>query len=146
MKIRDIALAITVFLAPNGDLFAQPAGTGGLPLTPPGTPAPQGSTTTSVPPSGVGADASSSVVNSLAGLTQLASFTVANPGEYRVWNNCNAVFQIVYGPAGNQTVAALSPGAGTGQQGGDTSPEIPWFTGLVAVYGPAGCIAPARHN
>jgi hypothetical protein len=100
----------------------------------------------STPPNaGQGSDASSPTVNSTSGLTQLASFTVVNPGQYRVWNNSASQVYVAYGTT-SPTVVALAPGAGSGQQGGDTSPEMEWFTGAVAVYGPAGSIVACRHN
>jgi hypothetical protein len=103
-------------------------------------------TVTALPPNpGVGTDASANAP-SISALTILASFTVTNPGQYRVTNECTSTIYAVLGAAGNQTILALGPAASNGAQGGDTSPEIPWYTGPIAVYGASSCPVAARHN
>jgi hypothetical protein len=105
-----------------------------------------GPNSTIYPPApGVGTDASSPVVNSTGGLVALKTFTVVYPGQYRCWNNSANVVMVAYASAGGPSIQAVSPST-SGAQGGDTSPEIPWFTGSITVYGVTGSIVPCIHN
>ena len=78
----------------------------------------------------------------------LMTFTVTNPGRYRVQNQSAATLQVVMddGATGTPSILLLAPGAGAGQQGGDTSPEISWFTGRIRVCGAAGSQFMARYD
>ena len=97
-------------------------------------------------PPGVGTDASSGAPSGFTNL--LASFTVANPGAYRIQNQSAVTLAAALCTSAgvNCTFFLLAPGAGANAQGADTSPEIPWFTGYVGVYGAAGSQFSARHN
>jgi hypothetical protein len=44
------------------------------------------------------------------------------------------------------TTYLLANGAGANAQGADSSPEIPWFTGVIFVRGAAGAQVAARSN
>ena len=100
---------------------------------------------TSVPISANGTDASNAMP---AALTVLATFTVTNPGQYFVQNQSGSTLQVIFDNGTNGAVSTqlLAPGAGANQQGADTTPPMPWFTGRIQVAGATGAQFLARHN
>lgn len=95
--------------------------------------------------SGNGTD---STVTAPAALTQLASFTVTNPGAYRIQNQSAGTIQYQLCATGGTgcTTFLLAPGAGANAQGADSSPEVAWFTGVINILGATGAQFAARHN
>jgi hypothetical protein len=103
-----------------------------------------------LPAPGNGTDATSAPPSAL---TLIETLTVTNPGAYRVQNQSTATVQMQLCPAGtsptatsNCTIYLLAPGAGPNAQGADSSPEIPWFTGVIFVRGATGAQVAGRSN
>jgi hypothetical protein len=95
-------------------------------------------------PASSGTDASGSAPGLL---NILATATVSTAGAYRVQNQSGSQLQVILdNGSGTPTVILLGSGGQANSQGGDTSPEIPWFVGRIRVAGPAGSQFAFIHN